>query len=174
MKVILLKDVLNLGRRYEVLTVSDGYARNFLLPQKLAVAATSALQQWAVQQQDQVKHLQHQQQNFKAKLGEKLQNQRLVIRVKANEQGKLYEGVHVEQIIKAIKQQFNIELHNKDIKLDQPIKKLGTYAVKIQTSPAVQTTIEVLVRPLTNKPTVIPTEGPPKLQRRRGEVEGST
>lgn len=157
MKVVLLKDMPNLGSRYEVLTVSDGYARNFLLPQKAAALATVPLELWARQQREQIKHLKHQQQNFKAGVGVKLQDQRLVIRAKANDQGTLYEGLHAGQIIQAIKTQFNIELHEKDIKLDQTIKQVGTFIVKIQTAPGQETPIELLIRPITNKKLVIPT-----------------
>lgn len=125
MKVVLLKDVRDMGRAHSVHEVSDGHALNFLIPRKLAVAATGANLKFAEAKQKQVVE--------KRVLDKKLVEERIAaladgkitIAKKANEQGHLYDGVDAAEIAAAA------ELPEDAIQLPKSIKELGTHEVPV-------------------------------------------
>ncbi|MCX6786725.1 MAG: 50S ribosomal protein L9 [Candidatus Kaiserbacteria bacterium] len=131
MKVILLKDVKGIGHAHEAIDTSDGYALNFLIPKKLAISATPAAQQEA--------ELRRKQAINRAELDAKLLAQniaalaeaRIVIRAKANEKSHLYDGVGEPEISKAVKEQARIDVPEDAIKLEKPIKELGTFDIPV-------------------------------------------
>lgn len=130
MKVILLHDVPNVGRKYEIKNVSDGYCRNFLIPRKLAqIATTQAIQSVETKrkQSEQEKEIRR---DILEKNIESLGGVRLEITEKANEKGHLFAGINKEEIAKILKEQKHIDIPAEIIELEQPIKKLGEYKIK--------------------------------------------
>jgi large subunit ribosomal protein L9 len=131
MKVILIKDVKGIGRAHETIEAKDGYVINYLIPKKLAVFATTGSTKEA---QGRQKHSTEQhaltnkllEQNIAA-----LADARIVITAKANEKGHLYDAVGEPEILKAAHEQAHIELPKDALKLEKPIKALGTFAIPV-------------------------------------------
>jgi len=145
MKVILREDVKDLGHIGEVLTVKDGYARNFLLPRGLASEANLK----------NVKALEHEKRKIqetvrKAKSGaeelsSKISALTITIKAKAGEEDKLFGSVTVMDIAEALKQE-GLDIDRKKIVLEEPIKRLGNYTVSVKVHPevAAQFTVQVV------------------------------
>lgn len=132
MKVILLEDVKSLGKKGEVVNVSDGYARNFILKTNKGVEATSAnLNTLKLQKANDEKVARENLEAAKA-LGEKLSSASVVIRIKAGEGGKLFGAIASKEIAAAVKDQHGLEVDKKKIVLEEPIRELGTHKVKVK------------------------------------------
>ena len=144
MKVILYEDVDNLGRAGEVVNVKPGYARNYLIPKKLAVPATPS----------NLKTLQSQKKLFEKKamerkldaegIKEKIDGNSYKLQVKAGEKGKLFGAVTSQNIVELLKKD-GVEISHRDVDLEDPIKELGVYNIKIKLHPNVETTIKLWV-----------------------------
>ena len=132
MKVILLKDVKKIGKRYEIKDVSDGYAQNLLIPQGLAISATPE----AVKRIDVIKS----RLNAENKVQEELLTKNLksseaitiTIIGKANEKGHLFAGLHNEAIAAELASQAHIQVDPLFIQLEHPIKEVGEYSVEVK------------------------------------------
>ncbi|MCF0228353.1 MAG: 50S ribosomal protein L9 [Parasporobacterium sp.] len=132
MKVILLEDVKALGKKGDICEVSDGYARNFIIPKKKGVEATS----------DNMNNLKLQKANEAKIAKENLENAQntaaqlagleIVIRIKAGEGGRLFGAIASKEIAAAVKEQAGLEIDKKKIVLADPIKTLGSHDVKIK------------------------------------------
>lgn len=125
MKVVLLKDVRDMGRAHTVVDVSDGHALNFLIPRKLAIPATSSSMKQAEMRVKQVvdrKELDHA--LIESRLAQ-LSEEQVVIRKKANEQGHLYDGVDAKELAEAA------GLPPEVIRIEKPFKELGTFEVPV-------------------------------------------
>ncbi|MSU74228.1 50S ribosomal protein L9 [Candidatus Kaiserbacteria bacterium] len=131
MKVILIKDVKGIGRAHEEIVVADGYALNFLIPKKLAVVATPVAKQEADLRRKQVVDRGALDVALLTQNIATLAEARIVIKVKANEKGHLYDAVDVSDISKAAKEQAHIDIPEGVIKLEKPIKELGTFDIPI-------------------------------------------
>ena len=131
MKVILLKDVKGTGRAYEIITAADGHALNYLIPKKLAVAATPSSIKEAELRRKQVADRVALDAALLAQNIASLAEARIVIRAKANEKNHLYNAVGESDIRKAVKEQINIELPEHAIKLEKPIKELGACTIPV-------------------------------------------
>ncbi|MBI4692217.1 MAG: 50S ribosomal protein L9 [Candidatus Terrybacteria bacterium] len=132
MKIILLQDVPNAGRKYEIKNVSDGYARNFLFPRKLAeIAAPKSIQAMEIKRKQLEQKKQIQQDLFEKNL-ESLNGAKVVIKEKTNEKGHLFAAIHPKEISRAIKEQHHIDIPPEMIELDKPIKEKGEYKIKIK------------------------------------------
>ncbi|MBR6574350.1 MAG: 50S ribosomal protein L9 [Clostridia bacterium] len=130
MKVILLQDVKAQGKKGQMITVSDGYARNFLLPRKLAVEATAdALN--SKKNADEAAAF-HAAEDKKAALAlkEKLAKTPVKIKAKAGSAGRLFGSVTTKEIAEALKAQYGVDLPKTRLELSEPIKSFGTYRVK--------------------------------------------
>lgn len=131
MKIILLTDVLALGKKDEIKEVKDGYARNFLLPKKMAVLATpSALKIL------ETKKKKYEGERIKKKeeienLFERIKNREFTIKEKANEKGELYGSISKEEIIRMLKEN-SFELEEDFIQLDNPIKSVGDHKINLE------------------------------------------
>lgn len=131
MKVILLKGVKGIGRAHEVVEAKDGHALNFLIPQELAIAATPAALKEA--------EIRRKRNTERAELDAKLLAQniaaladaRIVVKAKANEKGHLYDAVGEPEIRVAAKERARIDIPEGAIKLEKPIKELGTFDVPV-------------------------------------------
>ncbi len=132
MKVILLEDVKSLGKKGEIVNVSDGYARNFILKTKKGVEANSAnLNTLKLQKANDEKIAKEIYENAK-ELGAKLSSAPVTIKIKAGEGGKLFGAIASKEIAAALKDQHGLEVDKKKIVLEDPIKELGTHTVKVK------------------------------------------
>lgn len=132
MKVILLKDVAKVGKRYDLKEVADGFGRNFLIGRGLALAATpDALQKLASWKSGQEADLKVKNDLLTKALAD-LKNQTLTITVKANDEGHLFAGLRADDLVKAVKEVSKIELDPTWIVLDKPIKLTGQHAITIK------------------------------------------
>ncbi len=131
MKIILIKDVKGVGKIGDVVETSDGHALNYLIPKKLAISATKTAIKDAEsrRKQDVDQHaLNH---ALLAQNIASLAEASIIIKVKANEKGHLYDAIGVTEISAAVKEQCNIDLPKEAITLERPIKELGTFDIPI-------------------------------------------
>ena len=145
MKVILLEDVKSLGKKGDIVNVSDGYARNAILPKKLGIEATSKnLNDLKLQNQHADKVAAENLANAK-ELAKTVEQQKVVIKIKAGEGGKIFGSVSTKEIAQATKEQTGLELDKKKMHLPDGIKALGTYEVPIKLHPQVTAKLTVQV-----------------------------
>lgn len=145
MKVILLEDVPNLGKTGDMVNVKDGYARNYLIPRKLGIAATPK----------NLKAFEHQKRLAQSKirknksdaqrLAERLESISLTIPQKVGEEDKLFGAVTSMTIAQFLKEQEGIEIDKRKIELAEPIKRLGIYTVPIKLHPEITANLRVWV-----------------------------
>ena len=130
MKVILLQDVKAQGKKGQMITVSDGYARNFLLPRKLAVEATADAVNSKKNADEAAAY--HAAEDKKAALAlkEKLAKTPVKIKAKAGSAGRLFGSVTTKEIAEALKAQYGVDLPKTRLELSEPIKSFGTYRAK--------------------------------------------
>ncbi|MDD5709960.1 MAG: 50S ribosomal protein L9 [Candidatus Marinimicrobia bacterium] len=144
MKIILTKDVEKLGKAGDIVKVKDGYARNYLIPRALGVAATAATlklaEQLKAQENKKAKKAEVQAQS----LAKKLKDISVTATMKAGEEDKLF-GAVTAQIIADLLAEKGIEINKHDILLDEPIKELGVYDVPIKAGAGVKAEIKVWV-----------------------------
>ena len=132
MKVILSEDVKSLGKKGEIVNVSDGYARNFILKTGKGVEATAAnLNTLKLQKANDEKIAKENLENAKD-LAEKLSAATVTIRIRTGEGGKLFGAIASKEIAAAVKEQCGLEIDKKKIVLDDPIKELGPHVVRIK------------------------------------------
>jgi large subunit ribosomal protein L9 len=131
MKVILLKDVPKVGKRYDIKNVADGYARNFIIKNKLGEMATPKLIQWVEREKGRITQEKKIHEDLLGKNLEGLKGVTITLHGKANDQGHLFAGIHKEQLIPAIKEATRLEVDAEHIILEKPIKELGEHEVKI-------------------------------------------
>ncbi len=132
MKVILLKDVPKIGRKYEIKNIADGYARNSLIPQGLVEVATPArikqTEKLRAQQEEALKI----EKDLLQKNFETLKSVKLEIAEAANDKGHLFKGIDIERIVNELKKQQRIELKKGMIVLDKPIKEIGEFIISVK------------------------------------------
>jgi large subunit ribosomal protein L9 len=131
MKVILIKDVKGMGRAHTEVETSDGYALNYLIPKKLAIAATAVAKREAETRRKAVVDTKAVDAALLAQNIALLAEARLVIRMKANEKGHLYDAVGASEIALATKERAHIDLPEEAIKLDKPLKELGIFDIPV-------------------------------------------
>ena len=129
MKVILQKDVKGTGKAGEIANVSDGYARNFLLPKGLAIPADANSINAALVKKGADKHRLDMQRQRAKELADEMSGLTVKVYAKAGENGKLFGSIGVAEIADALKQQHDIEVDKKKIRLEEPIKSLGIVKV---------------------------------------------
>lgn len=145
MKVILQQDVRGQGKRGQMVEVSDGYARNFLLPRKLAVEATAdALN--TMKMQDKAKKAREAEEKAQAEaVAEQLKGCQVKISARAGQGGKLFGSVTSKEVSEALKAQFGLDVAKARILLSEPIKSFGPVELKCKLGYEVTGTIYVLV-----------------------------
>lgn len=145
MEVILLQDVKSLGKKGEKVQVSDGYARNFILPKKLGVEATAAnLNNLKLQQASEAKKAKEQLEAAKEQ-ARKIEESPLVLSVKVGEGGKVFGSISTKEIAKAFSDKYGMELDKKKMLLEDSIKMVGTYEVGIRLHREVTAKLKVQV-----------------------------
>jgi large subunit ribosomal protein L9 len=131
MKVIFLKDIPRVGKRYDVKDVNDGYALNFLIPRRLAEMATPNA---IVQLEKRMKNIEIErktQTELLIKNLEEIKGKIVTIKAKADEKGHLFSGIKNKEIIEEMKTQHNAEISEESIVLEKPIKEIGEFEIPI-------------------------------------------
>lgn len=146
MKVILLEDVKALGKKGQVVNVSDGYARNLLLPKKLGVEATGKnMNDLKLQKAHEDKVAQENLDAAKA-FAEELKDKQVTVGIKVGEGGRTFGSISAKEIAEAAKAQLGYELDKKKLQISAPIKELGTTMVPIKLHPKVTGELKVVVK----------------------------
>ena len=145
MKVILLEDVKSLGKKGQLVEVNAGYARNFILPKKLGIEATSKnINDLKLQKAHEDKVAAEQLAAAKV-LAEELKNKSVELKMKVGEGGRTFGAISTKEIAAAAKEQLGYELDKKKISVDEPIKSLGVHNVMIKLHPKVTADLKVKV-----------------------------
>ncbi|MBV8718963.1 MAG: 50S ribosomal protein L9 [Chloroflexi bacterium] len=146
MKVLFKKDVTDVAKAGQVKDVADGYARNFLIPRGLAVAATTAaLRQVADLQALAARHAAEEEQAARELKG-KLEAQPIAIEAKAGSQGRLYGSVTTADVATAIQKQLGASVDRRDLDIAEPVRQVGSYAVAAKLPRGVVATVTIEVR----------------------------
>src|SRR5579863_7927448 len=145
MKIILLADVRNVGRRREVKEVNDGYARNFLFPNKLAEpASASALKKIAVIKANEEKEDGALRKHLES-IARKISEMKIRFQLKMGADGSVFGSVNKEAILKALREHGLVTKERVDILLDRPLKALGEYAVPLDLKKGVTAQLVVVI-----------------------------
>jgi large subunit ribosomal protein L9 len=155
MKVILLEDVSKLGHAGETKTVSEGYARNYLLPKKLAILATTGNLKRSEQDLNSKKGQEKRIQREFQRLAEAINHQSLVFTVSTGEGGKLFGSVTTADIEEALAKR-GIIVDKRKIDLEEPIKMVGSYTVTVKIQPDVTATLALTVQAESAKVEIAP------------------
>lgn len=132
MKVILQTDVKGMGKRGEIVNTSDGYARNFLFPKKLAIPADKQnLNEWTAKNKS-AEHKKELERQEAIKIKEKLEDKVLIIKTKAGENGKTFGSITSKEISENIEKEFNEKIDKKKIVIKNQIKNIGEYTVELR------------------------------------------
>lgn len=142
MDVILKQDIANLGYANEIVKVKDGYARNYLIPNELAVAATKTNRKVLAENLRQKAHKEEKIRKEAEALAKAIDGITLKIGTKAAESGKIYGSVNDIQIANALKEQYNYDIDRKKIAIDgEAIKEIGTYTADVQLHKDIKATV---------------------------------
>ncbi len=144
MKVILLQDVENTGKKFEVKEVADGHANNLLIPQGLAKPATKEALAWLETQKEIISKLAEEGLKKAQEVASSLDDLEVNIPMKVGDEGQLFESVNVQKIQDRLKE-MGYEVAKNQIKLEQPIKDLGEFPVKVVFEHNLEATISVIV-----------------------------
>lgn len=146
MKIILLQDVKALGKKGETVDVSDGYARNCILPKKLGVEANAKnMNDLKLQKAHEEKVAKEQLEEAKA-LAEKMAEMEVILSIKAGKDGRTFGSVSTKEIAVALKEQHGLTIDKKKLVLDEPIRTVGTTIVGVKLHREVTAKINVRVR----------------------------
>lgn len=146
MKIILLQDVKTLGKKGQTVDVSDGYARNFILPKKLGIEANAKnMNDLKLQKAHEEKVAKEQLEEAKA-LAAKIETLTVETSIKSGKDGRTFGSVSSKEISAAFKEQHGIEIDKKKISLDEPIRSVGTSIVTVKLHKDVSAKLTVRVR----------------------------
>lgn len=145
MKVILLEDVKSLGKKDDIVTVNDGYARNFVLPKKLGIEATSKnLNDLKLKKSNEAKLAKEQLEAAQA-FAKEMEADEVVLSIKAGEGGRTFGSVSTKEIAQGYKEQCGKEIDKKKIILPEAIKSFGVFEVSVKLHPSVTGKLKVKV-----------------------------
>ena len=146
MKVILLKDVKGTGKKGEMKEVSDGYARNFLLPKKMAIVADNTAVKELNEKNKSAENKAQKEYEAAVELGKKMEEMNIVMYSKAGDGGRLFGSITSKDIAEQLKKQHDIVVDKRKVLLNEPIRVLGSTNVEIKIHQKVITKIRVDVR----------------------------
>lgn len=146
MKVILLQDVNKVGKKGEIVNVSDGYARNALIKKNLAKEATNAAIAEMAQRKKHDDKLEAERLAEAKKFAEEMKKWDVSLSLKTGEGGKTFGSVSPKQIADAVKEQYGEELDKKKFEIEEPIKSVGAFEIKVKLHPEVTGTLKIHVR----------------------------
>ncbi len=145
MKVILLEDVKSVGKKGELVNASDGYARNFLFPKKLAVEATkSNLNDFELKQKSEAKRKKEELEQAQ-QIAKELENKVVTVKVKTGENGKLFGSVTNKEVAEEIVKQTGMNIDKKKVSIGDPIKMVGERTAVVKLHPKVSTEITIKI-----------------------------
>lgn len=147
MKLILTDDVTDLGKRGDVVDVSDGYARNFLLPKQKAIKANDGALAQAESIREAREEAERRAQETAENIATQLVGSRVVLAAQAGDEGQLYGSVGVGDIVEGIKRFTGIELERTYIEIPKPIKAIGLHEITIKAHPDVEFPLTVDIIP---------------------------
>jgi large subunit ribosomal protein L9 len=145
MKVILTQDIKGTGKKDQVIEVSDGYARNFLFPRKLAVEASKQNVNARRNAEAAAAHKKDLEKEEAQQLAGRLSRLTVRLGVKAGENGRLFGSVTTQEVADALRAQHGIEIDKRKISLENEIKAFGTYEAEIKLGHSVTTSVFVMV-----------------------------
>ena len=145
MKVILTQDIKSVGKKGQLIDASDGYARNFLLPKKLAVVADATNLNELKMKQDANKYRRDMTMANAKELSEKMKNFELVFKIKAGENGKIFGSITSKDIATELAKKYFVEVDKKKVSLEGDIKTYGTFNAEVKFGHSVSAKIFVLV-----------------------------
>ena len=145
MKVILTEDVKSLGKKGEIVNVSDGYARNFILKKNKGVEANGKnLNDLKLQKANEEKVAQHYE--AAVELGKKIEAGKIEVAIKMGEGGKAFGSVSSKEIAEEVKKQMDLTIDKKKVQLKEAIRTLGTHNVPVKLHPKVTAELKVVVK----------------------------
>lgn len=147
MKVILLKDIKELGKTGEIKELADGYARNYLIPRGMAAEATKEKIKETEEKNLKVQKNIQKEILVAEDLKQKLQGKTIKISLKTGGGDKLFGAVTTKEVAELLDKQLKIKIDKKKIEFAEPIKHLGEYEIKIKLYPAVQAEVKLVVSP---------------------------
>ncbi len=145
MKVLLLADVKGKGKKDQIINVSDGYARNFLFPKKLAVEADAKAMADAKNKEEARLFKIEQDKAAARELAEKLQSVTVKIKASAGADGRLYGSITTSDVAEELKKQHGIDIDRRKISTDGAIKAFGSYTLDVKLYPEIQGKINLVV-----------------------------
>lgn len=145
MRVILLEDIKSLGKKGEIVNVSDGYARNYVLPKKLGLEANAANMNDLKLQKENADKVAQEQLKAAQELAKLLETKEVTLKMKSGEGGRAFGSISSKEIASAAKTQCGLELDKKKIQLPEAIKTLGAYEVSVKLHPKVTGKLKVKV-----------------------------
>ncbi len=145
MKVVLLEDVKGHGKKGELCNVSDGYARNFLFPKKLAVEANATAMNELKNREESKAHHKAEEKKAAEEVAKKINNKEVVVTAKAGSSGKLFGAVTAKEIAAAINQTFGVNIDRRKMQVAD-IKQFGEYSAEVKLYTDISATVKVVVK----------------------------
>ena len=146
MKVILLQDIKGVGKKQEIVNVSDGYARNFLFPRKWAMEATENAVKVVERKREAERRKEAEARAAAEETAAKLKNKVVVLKVKCGEKGRLYGSVTAQEVADAVKAGYEYEIDKRKVEIKEPVRQLGDYEVTLRLYPNVTTKMILRVK----------------------------
>lgn len=145
MKVILLRDVKGQGKKDEIINVSDGYARNFLFPQKLAMEATAGASKEVERKRAAERQREMEAKAEAEKTAAFLRGKVITVTVKCGEKGRLYGSVTTQEVADALQEQHNVKVDKRKIELSDAIRQVGDYEAVVKVYPEISAKMKLKV-----------------------------
>jgi len=146
MKVILLADVKGTGKKEQIVNVSDGFARNFLFPRKLAVEATSTVLNSVERAKAAEDHRENQRRKEAADMAERLRSKEIRMSARAGERGRLYGSITGQEVADALEAQHGAKIDKRKVELSEPIRAVGEYEASVWLYAGITVTMKVVVK----------------------------
>ena len=146
MKVILLQDVKDIGKKDDIVNVSDGYARNFLFPRKWAMEATENAVKVVERKREAERRKEAEARAAAEQIASTLKNKVVILTVKCGEKGRLYGSVTAQEVADAVKAGYEYEIDKRKVEIKEPVRQLGDYEVTLRLYPNVTTKMILRVK----------------------------
>lgn len=146
MKVILLQDVKEIGKKDDIVNVSDGYARNFLFPRKWAMEATENAVKVVERKREAERRKEAEARAAAEQTAAKLKNKVVILKVKCGEKGRLYGSVTAQEVADAIKAGYDVEVDKRKVEIKEAVRQLGDYEVNVRLYPNVSSRMILRVK----------------------------